>query len=49
MKKVAYCNYKEYNRRLTKQVMHELDDEGMIDEVLIEVSALENIDVATSK
>ena len=47
--KAADCEYNKYDRRLTEQFIHGLDDEGMISEILREVSALENINDTTSK
>ena len=40
---VAECDYKEYARKLMEQSIHWLDTEGMISEILREVSALEDI------
>ena len=45
----ANCDYCKCDRRLTKQFIQGLDNEGMISEILREVSALENIDDATSE
>ena len=47
--KEADCDYNEYNRKLTKQFKHGLDDECVISEILREVSALENIDNTTTE
>ena len=38
------CEYNRYDRRLSKQFIHGLDDEDMISEILGEIMALENID-----
>ena len=43
------CDYNKYDRRLTKQFIRGLDDEGMISDIPREVSALENIDDTTSE
>ena len=43
------CDCKEYNRELTKQFINRLDDEAMISEILRKLSALEDIDDATSE
>ena len=40
---------KEYDRLLTKQFLHGLDDEDMISEILSEVLTLEDIDNAVSE
>ena len=42
--KAMECDYTEYDRALTEQLIHDLGDEGMISEILREVSALEDID-----
>ena len=49
-KKVVGCDYKEYDRKLTKQFIHGLDDIWIgISEILREVSALNHISDATSE
>ena len=45
----AECYYKEYERKLTEQFIHGLDDKGMISEILREASVLEDINCATSE
>ena len=47
--KVAECDYKEYIIELMNQFICGLDDEGMTSEILWEVSALQDMDDATSK
>ena len=47
--KAAECDYKEYDRKLTEQFIYRLDDEGMLKEILRDVSALEDIRHATSE
>ena len=47
--KAAECDYKEYDRKLTEQFIHRLEKEGIINDILREVSTLEDIDDATSK
>ena len=47
--KVADCDYNEYDRRLTEQFIQGLDNEGMISEILREVSTLKDIDNAISE
>ena len=47
--KEAYCDYNEYDRRLTEQFIHGLDNKGMISEMLRKVSVLEDIDDTTSE
>ena len=47
--KAADCDYNEYDRRLNKQFIHGLGNEGMISEIVREVSASESIDDATSE
>ena len=46
--RTADSEYNEYNRILSNQFLHGLG-EGMIDEILREISALENIDDAVSE
>ena len=41
--KAAECDYKEYDKELMKKFIHGLDSEGMITEILREVSVLEDI------
>ena len=43
------CDYKEYDKKLTEQSIHTLDDEGMISEIFREVSALEDINDTTNE
>ena len=45
----AECEYKEHNRLLTEQFMGNLNDVGMTDEILREVTTLENIEEANSE
>ena len=47
--KAAGCDYNEYGRKITEQFIHSLDSEGVINEILKEVSALENIDDTTGE
>ena len=47
--RAADYDYNECDRRVTKQLKHGLDDEGMISEKLKEVSVLENMDYTTSE
>ena len=47
--KAAACAYNEYDRRLTEQFIHWLDDEDMISEIIGKISALEYINDATSE
>ena len=47
--KAPDCGNDEYDRRLTQQFIHWLDDEGMKSDILREVLALENINDTTSK
>ena len=47
--KAADCDYNKYDRILTEQFIHGLDNEGIIIEILREVSLLEDIDEATSE
>ena len=47
--KAADCDYSDYDRGLTEQFIDGLDNEGMISEILREVSAQEDIDDTTSK
>ena len=47
--KAADCEYHEYDRRLTKQFIYELDNEGMIGEILRKITTLEDTDYATSE
>ena len=47
--KVAECEYREYDRLLIEQFIDRLNDEGMNNEILMEVTTLENIEEATSK
>ena len=46
---MAKCDYDEYDRRITEQFIHVLDDEGMVSQILREVSVLEDINDATSE
>ena len=39
----------EYDRKLTEQFIHGLDDKGMISEILREMSALEDINDVTNE
>ena len=43
----AECQYKEYNRLLTKEFISGLIDDGMIDEILKGVAVLEDISDVT--
>ena len=45
--KAADYHCKEYDRKLTEQFIHGLEDEGMISEILREVSVLDHINYAT--
>ena len=47
--KAAPCDFNECDKRLTEQFIHGLDDEGMISEILRELSALVDINDATSE
>ena len=46
---VEGCDYKVYDGRLTEHFIFGLDDEGMISEILREVSAVEDINDAKSE
>ena len=48
MNKAADCEY-EYDRRLTEQFIHGLDNKGLVCGTLREILALEIIDIATSE
>ena len=48
-RRVANCEYNEYDRRLTEQFIHGLEHKNMIGEILREITALENNDDATSE
>ena len=43
------CDYKQYDRKLTKKFIHGLENEGMISGILREVSPLDDINDASSK
>ena len=47
--KAADCDCGKYDRRLMEQFIHELDNEGMISEIVRKVSALEDMDETTSE
>ena len=47
--KVEECGYSEYDRRLTEQFIYGLDDEGIIGEILREVTVLEDYDDVTNE
>ena len=47
--KAADCDYCKCDRRLVKQFIYGLDSEGMISEILRQVSVLEEIDDGTSE
>ena len=47
--KAADCESKEYDRLQTEQFIGGLNDEGMIDEILMEAATLDNIKDATSE
>ena len=49
VKRTADCEYNRYDRRLTEQFIHGLDNEFVINEILREVSQLEIIDDVTSE
>ena len=46
--KITDCEYREYDRRLTEQFIHVLDDGVIIGEILRKLKALEDIIEATS-
>ena len=46
--KAEECEYKEYDSLLTEWFRGGLYDEGMIDDILIEIAALEDIGDAVS-
>ena len=48
-KKVAECKYRHPDRSLTKQFIGRLSDDGMINEILREVTSLENIEEALTE
>ena len=47
--KAAECQYKEYNRLLTEQLLKGLHDDGMVNEILKEVTTLGDIVDATHR
>ena len=46
---VAECAYRDPDRLLIEQFIGRLNNDGMIDEILSEVTAPENIEEATSE
>ena len=44
--KAAESQYKEYNRLMTEQFNNELNDDEMVDEILKEVTTIEDIEDA---
>ena len=46
---VAECNYREIDRQLKEQFIHELNDKVMLDEVIRELTAKSNSDQMTSE
>ena len=47
--KVAKCQYRHPDRLLTEQFIGRQNDDGMADEILIQVTTLENIEEVTSE
>ena len=47
--KTTNCDYNKYDRQITEQFIHGLDDEGMINKILREVLALADTTDVTSE
>ena len=45
----AECNYRELNRQLKEQFIHGLNEKGMLDEIIRELTATNNDEQVTSE
>ena len=46
---VAECSYKEVDRQLKEQLVHGLNDNDMITEIIYKLTAMEDMSIVTSE